>query len=328
MSAPQRRTDAGVVGDLLAAPHRYEFFQAVRLLEQAGAAERVRYRNRLSLAFPPNQIENISADGDEWIRITPAFMGLLGSQGVLPLHYSEGLNRHEKTSNDGGPRALLDLLSHRATQLFYEAWAMHQPESMAAPASSGEDDGFLAILLALAGTPEATPGAGVRRATLARYAAHIRHRTVSAPLLAAMYAEYFDTGVVVDQLVGHWQPLDRAHQAQLGVANVDLGDGVLLGERIYGCDARVRLRIGPLGRDGCEDFLPGGSAAEQLATLLKLHCGAGMTWEVRLIRRAGDIGCPRLDGASRLGVDTFLVAHTGEGTRQPDREELMYLLHT
>jgi type VI secretion system protein ImpH len=317
----------GVLDDLLAQPHRYEFFQAVRLLQQAGASERLRYRNRLSLGFPPNQIENITAEGEERIRITPAFMGLLGSQGVLPLHYSEGLNRHEKTSNDGGPRAFLDLLSHRATQLFYEAWAMHQPESMAGPTaasttSTDEDDGFMAILLALAGVASRD---GVRRATLARYAAQIRSRNVSAPLLAGMYSEYFDTGVVVEQLVGHWQPLERGHQAQLGRAHVDLGSGVLLGARIYSCDARVRLRIGPLGHDAWERFLPGGSAAAQMAAMLTLHSGAGMTWEVRLIRRADDVRGPRLArAANRLGVDTFMVA----GTPQRDREELMYLLHT
>jgi len=322
MLAPQRRTDAGVIGDLLAAPHRYEFFQAVRLLEQAGAAERVRYRNRLSLAFPPNQLENISQDADEHIHITPAFIGLLGSQGVLPLHYSEALSRYEKTSNDGGPRAVLDLLSHRATELFYQAWAMHQPVSMTA---ADQEDGFMAILLALAGADSC---AGVRRETLARYATQIRSRNVGAAALAGMYSEYFNTGFVVEQLVGHWQELQPDHQAQLGVANVDLGSGVLLGERIYGCDARVRLHIGPLAPDAYEGFLPGGSAAVQLAAMLKLHCGAGMTWEVRLIRRAGDLRGPRLDGASRLGVDTFLVDDQGTGAPQPDREELMYLLHT
>lgn len=322
MLAPQRRTDAGVIGDLLAQPHRYEFFQAVRLLAQAGATEQVRYRNRLSLAFPPNQIENISQDAEEHLRITPAFIGLLGSQGVLPLHYSEGLNRHEKTSNDGGPRAFFDLLSHRATELFYQAWAMHQPVAMA---SADEDDGFLAMLLALAG---AAAGGGVRRATVARYATQIRSRNVSAPALAGMYAEYFDTGFVVEQLVGHWQPLAHEHQARLGVAHVDLGGGVLLGARIYGCDARVRLHIGPLDRDAYEGFLPSGCAAVQLAAMLKLHCGAGMTWEVHLVRRADTVRGPHLDGASRLGVDTFLVDERGDNTLQPHREELMYLLHT
>ena len=322
MLAPQRRTDAGVIGDLLAAPHRYEFFQAMRLLEQAGAAERVRFRNRLALAFPPNQIENISQDAEDCIRITPAFMGLLGSQGVLPLHYSEGLNRHEKTSNDGGPRAFLDLLSHRATELFYQAWAMHQPESMQ---TADADDGFMAILLALAG---ASACEGVRRETLARYATQIRSRNVGAGTLAGVYSEYFNTGFVIEQLVGHWQALEPDHQAQLGVANADLGSGVLLGERIYGCDARVRLHIGPLGRDAYEGFLPGGSAAAALAAMLNLHCGAGMTWEVHLIRRADAVRGPHLDGASRLGVETFLVDDRLENTLQPDREELMYLLHT
>lgn len=322
MLAPQRRIDAGVIGDLLAAPQRYEFFQAMRLLEQAGIAERVRFRNRLSLAFPPNQIENISQDAEERIRITPAFIGLLGSQGVLPLHYSEGLNRHEKTSNDGGPRAFLDLLSHRATELFYQAWAMHQPESME---TADEDDSFMAILLALAGADSC---AGVRRETLARYATQIRSRNVGASALAGMYSEYFSTGFVVEQLVGHWQTLEPDHQARLGVANAHLGSGVLLGERIYGCDARVRLHIGPLDREDWEDFLPGGSAAAQLAAMLNLHCGAGMAWEVHLIRRADAVRGPHLDGASRLGVDTFLVDDRENTTSHPDRKELMYLLHT
>lgn len=317
MPASQRSTDTGVIAELLEQPHRFEFFQAVRLLAQARLPQ-PRYRNRLSLAFPPNQIENIGEESDGRIRLTPAFIGMLGSQGVLPLHYSECVNRHEKSHNDGGPRAFLDLLSHRATELFYQAWAKHRPEAMDEP---DDDDSFLTMLLALAGVPEC---AGVQPETLARYAMQIRSRSVSAPQMAGMYAEYFDVPFAVQQLVGQWQPLESEHQAQLGRANVDLGSGVLLGERIYGCDARVRLRIGPLPESAYERFLPGGADAVQLAAMLGLHCGAGMTWEVCLVREGSALRALCLDGASRLGVDAFLV----DGGPQPDREELMYLLHT
>ncbi|WP_286159374.1 type VI secretion system baseplate subunit TssG [Janthinobacterium sp. HH01] len=135
--------------------------------------------------------------------------------------------------------------------MFYLAWSKHRPECMT---TQDGEDGFLAMLLALSG---AHPGESVDRETLARYAMQIRSRSVSAPLMAGIYSEYFSVRFVVEQLVGQWLPLADADQARLGKAQVDLGAGVILGERIYSCDARVRLRIGPLGRDVYEDFLPG-----------------------------------------------------------------------
>lgn len=320
MPATQRRVDAGLIEQLLAEPHRFEFFQAVRLIELAQEGERLRFRNRLSLAFPPNQIENVSGDA-AGIRITPAFMGLLGSHGALPLHYSERIHRHEKDSSDGGPRAFLDMLSHRALMMFYLAWVKYRPECLV----KADGDQFLAMLVALSG---AQPGADnpIDRETLGFYAMQIRSRSVSAPLMAGVYSEYFNVPMAVEQLIGEWQPLSSKDQAQLGKANVDLDGGVLLGTRIYGCDGRVRVRIGPLDRDSYECFLPAGSGARKLAAMLRLHCGVGMTYEVHLIQRAADVRGFSLNGMgeARLGVDARLLSASSE----QDRGELMYLLHT
>jgi len=321
MTATPRQLNAGLIAQLLADPQCFEFFQAVRLIEQSDPPLQLRYRNRLSLAFPPNQIENISGDGDDTIRITPAFMGMLGSHGALPLHYSDRINRHEKTSSDGGPRAFLDMLSHRALGMFYQAWARHRPECMV---SEEGGDEFRAMLTALSGAGES--GEVLDHETLAFYAMQIRSRTVSAPLMAGMYAEYFDVPFAIDQLVGEWRELPQEDQACLGVANVDLGAGVMLGRRIYGCDARVRLRIGPLDRQRYESFLPGRGAATHLAALLALHCGVGMTYEVYLVQRAADQRGVRLDASEdvRLGISARLLTKPADG----DRQELMYLLHT
>lgn len=326
MSAPQRRVAPGLIGELLAEPHRFEFFQAVRLIglaqREGGAGPRgVRFRNRLSLGFPPSQIDNVSGD-DKGIRITPAFMGLLGSQGSLPLHYSERINRHEKGNSDGGPRAFVDIFSHRALGMFYEAWARHRPECMDGPEHG---DAFMRMLAALSGA-QSTADDVIDGETLAFYAMQIRSRAVSAPLMAGMYAEYFDVPFAVEPLVGEWQDLPAGDQAQLGGANVDLGCGVLLGQRVYRCDGRARLRIGPLDRDGYDRFLPGHSGALRLAAMLALQCGVDMCYEVHLIQRAQDVRGFSLDEANgaRLGVDACLYS-------QPpgrDREDLMYLLRT
>jgi type VI secretion system protein ImpH len=134
MPTPQRRKPVAVVSELLADPHRFGFFQAVRLLERwlgrgaptgvgpgAGRTpafdERIAFRNNLSLAFPPSEIaalvlhrreaETTEAESDrdgslltasdvERIELTPAFFGLLGAGGALPTHYTELLVRREE----------------------------------------------------------------------------------------------------------------------------------------------------------------------------------------------------------------------------------------
>lgn len=312
MPTAQRRTDTGVTGDLQATPQRFGFFQAVRLVAQ-WRPDSARFSNRLSLSYAPSEVENLIVNPDS-VRITPAFIGLLGSQGVLPLHYSERIARHERDHNDGGPRAFLDLLSHRPVQMFYQAWARNRPECA--------DQAYLDMLNALAGAQ--TIDHAVDRETLARYAMQIRSRTVSAPQVAGVCTEYFGVPVQVEQLVGAWTALPDEDQARLGQANVEADGGILLGSRTYSCDARTRLHIGPLDKQGYDSFLPGQPAARQLHAMLKLHCGVGMTWEVHLMQRAQDIQGTRLDDCRRLGVDARLQSIPAT----QDREELMYLLHS
>ena len=350
MPAPQRRPGAGVIGQLLAEPHRFEFFQAVRLIElwlrQDGEAagdvvddtvcERVRFDNRLSLAFAPSQIAAVALEeragnvawlGDaltpqRWahVRITPAFMGLLGGSGVLPLHYSERIAVYEQSQRDLGPRAFLDMLSHRSLAWFYQAWAKPRPECMTTQEGG---DAYLQMLSALAGL-RAAPGSGLERETLAFYATQFRSRAVSAHAIAGVCSEYFGVPFVVEPLIGVWTELPPPHQAQLGVAHVGLDAGVLLGARIFECDSRVRVRIGPLGRDDFEDFLPGRAGAASLAALLSQYCGAGITYEIRPTLRAADVcGCHLGAGEAALGVDAYLLA----GPSARDRDDTFYLLH-
>jgi len=139
-----------------------------------------------------------------------------------------------------------------------------------------------------------------------------------------MCTEYFGVPFKVEQLVGRWNELPASDQTQLGLASVQLDGGVMLGSRIYNCDARVRLHIGPLDKDRYERFLPGHPSAHHLQAMLELHCGIGMTWEVHLIQRAGDMRGVHLNATTRLGVNARLLSQPAT----QDHDELMYLLHT
>jgi len=335
MLTTQRQPGLGLIGQLLAEPHRFEFFQAARLVSLAmrqregadRAPVRLRFNNRLSLAFPPSDIggagqEYPSYGGAEYgMRITPSFLGMLGSTGALPLHYSQRIASHERDTGDGAARAFLDLLSHRTQGMFYQAWAKHRPECMG--------DGFLDMLTALSGAGRSQHRSAIARETLAFYAARIRSRTASAATMAGICSEYFGVPVQVQQLVGEWQLLPERHQARLGVANVSLDGGVLLGMRIYSCDARVRIRIATPDRSAFERFLPGGDGAISLHALLQLPVGAGMRYEIRPVLSADDVRGFSLApseqaGGARLGVNAYLQ----QGPCTQDRDDTMYLLQS
>src|SRR5215213_5654634 len=93
-------------------PYRFDFFQAVRLLYKifdskqpvGGDAmpheEAIRFRTRISLDFPASQIDSIAEvtderTGAERMEMLINFMGMLGTSGAMPMHYSEiAFDRH------------------------------------------------------------------------------------------------------------------------------------------------------------------------------------------------------------------------------------------
>lgn len=357
MPTPQWKPAPAVIEQLLSEPYRAEFFQAVSVielwLEQHGVEHgtallaHLRFPNRLSLSFPPSQIAalTVRADGPvdgaaallaalrarrlEHISITPAFMGLLGGNGTLPLHHTQRIAAYERDTGDGGPRAFLDLFSNRSVTLAYQAWTTHRPDRMC---DAEGRDRLLPMLLAFAGvrphTPheaetEADEDALIAEETLAFYAAQFGGRRVSASVVAGLLSEYFGVPFALEQLVGAWTPLAPEHQTRLGVANVTLGAGAVLGKRVYSRDKRARLRIGPLDKASFERFIPRSSASRALERLLGMFCGVGMTFEVRVVLRRQDVRGARLGAGARLGIDAFLLSRPAGG----DRDDLAYLLH-
>ena len=112
-------------------PYRFDFFQAVRVLERLfGHAvgtdgspedEVIRFRAHQSLLFPPSEICGIADEQEGRLAVTVAFMGLTGPSGGVPRHYTE-LVIDRLRQKDHTLRDFLDLFNHRLISLFYRAW--------------------------------------------------------------------------------------------------------------------------------------------------------------------------------------------------------------
>lgn len=362
MCPAHRRFDPGLIDQLLEHPQRFEFFQAVRVLErhfaqdgqsrgrlESQVSDRIRFRNPLTLGFSPSQIESLEpqfapadegdAGGDSdqkdtartlaYVHITPAFIGMLGTHGTLPTHYTEQVADRERYHRDRAARAFFDLFSNRAVGQFYQAWKKYR---LAVQYESDRKNRFLPLVLALSGLGfgalrdrlHEAPGS-IDDESIAHFAGLLRQRPLSATALQDMLKRYFRVPVRIEQFVGRWYRLPASQRSCLGATNAVLGKTALAGERVWQRNLRVRIHVGPLGRRGYAAFLPGGEFAAALEKLLTLATGAQFEYEIRPILRAADVKPVALSetDSARLGFDSFLMTRPATS----DRSDTSFELH-
>ena len=138
MAAESRTPNLAVVPDPVEAhlrrePYCFEFFQAVQLLERLTPdaapvghfvpppTEAVRFAVHPSLVFPASEIQSLTYREDQPPLMSVNFMGITGPLGVLPIHYTEFIQRRQQ-EGDTSARDFLDLFHHRIISLFYRAW--------------------------------------------------------------------------------------------------------------------------------------------------------------------------------------------------------------
>lgn len=148
------RTGPPLIEQLVAEPWRFDFFQAVRLLEQCAAErmqdaphshvhavgyndppeeELLRFHALASHVFPPGEVCSITPlvdpDGDSGTNLrfdmVVPFFGLTGPSGVLPQHYTQLLIDRIRL-HDYALRDFLDIFNHRMLSLYYRAWEKYR----------------------------------------------------------------------------------------------------------------------------------------------------------------------------------------------------------
>lgn len=331
MATPDRRTDPPLEELLFEEGYRFDFFQAVRLLERLlpdrppigrdaePHREVVRFHSRLSLSFPPSAIHEIAREGDGTgqVRMTVAFMGLTGPSGVLPHQYTELLIERARRK-DSTLREFLDLFNHRMISLFHRAWEKYR---FPIAYERGEEDRFSQYLFDLMGM-----GTGGLRGRLEIaderllfYVGLLAQRPPSAHALERLLQDYFGVPAEVSQFEGQWIELSEEDQSSLGASgkNHELGVSTVAGRRIWDQQAKFRVKVGPLTfRQFC-DFLPDGATFRPLAQLIRFFVGQELDFDIQLILRAGEVPTCRLGkpgpGGQKLAWSTWLK--TREFTR-------------
>jgi type VI secretion system protein ImpH len=300
--------------------HRFDFYQAVRLLEMLEkvlrpnatlSLETVRFRSRVSLGFPASDIYEIRFPEDAAPEMIVNFMGLAGLLGPLPMPLTElvlSTPAIRTIDADGEPVHkppavvdFLDIFNHRLITLMYRVRQIHRPALTANPPSEGPVAQILFSLIGL-GHPslrgrmvDVRPGVrpeGLPDSALLFYSGILARRPRSVVGLQCMLADYFGIQVRIRQFIGRWRKLDPRQWTVLGGKhrrNIRLGQNVVIGTRVWDKQTHIRIKLGPLPRQKYFALLPGGSAHKALRNMIRFYLDPEFSFSLTLVLRKEDV---------------------------------------
>lgn len=337
MAQPHRSETYALILRLMEKPYAYDFFQAVRRIENAratpapiGSSSRladdpVRFGQEASLAFATSTIHSYRAGSrGEPDRMVVNFHGLLGPNGPLPLHLTEYIRDRTRNARDLSPARFLDVFHHRMVSSFYRAWALSQPTASFDRAivnpQSDRVSGYVASLTGL-GFESLQNRDALHDLAKLFYAGHFSNQTKHPEGLVRMVADFFGVRCQLVELVGDWIDLPRESQTRLGASpeTGSLGSSCVIGTRVWDCQHKFRLRIGPLPLADYERMLPDGRSFSRLEAIVRNYVGIEFAWDVQLVLRKEEVPQTRLGSTGRLGWTTWI----GNSPKSADVDDLI-----
>ena len=328
MASTNRPTSDAVVLEqaLKEQPYKFGFYQALRRIEcvhnnkpRLGASSRpvddaVRLSQEPSLAFAPSTLASFkTAHKSNVPQLAVYFFGLFGPNGPLPLHLTEYARDRIRNSEDPTFSAFLDMFHHRLLSLFYRSWANAQPT---VNFDRPDEDRFRTYVGALfgLGMPSLRDRDEIPDPSKLFFAGRLSSQTRNAEGLVAMIKRFFNLPAAVEQFVGEWLKLPNDSLCRLGVSpqTATLGVNIAIGDRVWQCQHKFRIILGPLDYDDYKRLLPGRESGKRLRALVRNYVGDGMDWDVNLVLKKQNVPAMSLGKDSLLGWNTWLGKRKGD----------------
>jgi len=322
MASTHRPTSDAVTFEqaLTTQPFKFGFYQTLRRLEciyhdkpRLGTSLRpiddaVRLAQEPSLAFAPSTLASFKCgqNGDV-SQLAVYFFGLFGPNGPLPLHLTEYARDRLRNSDDTTLTEFVNMFHHRMLSLFYRSWANAQPTVNFDRPSHDRFRTYVGALFGL-GMPSLRDRDEIPDLTKLHFAGRLSSHTRNAEGLVAMIQRFFNFPAAIEQFVGEWLKLPGNSLCRLGVSplTASLGINIAIGERVWQCQQKFRIVIGPLEYSDYQRMLPGRESGKRLRAMVRNYIGDSMDWDVKLVLKKEKLPPMRLGMDDLLGWNTWL----------------------
>ena len=296
MARTNRKSTPTVKDTLFQEPYRFEFHQAIKLLEYLyphaipfgetvnPLDEVVTVKSRIyleSMASDIYSLENVPLNSGIPTILNVNFMGIAGIQGPLPFPYTEMLIQRIR-NGDTSLKDFLDIFNHRLMSILHRIRKQYLISLNSYVPEKTEIAIGLKAFIGI-GQQALENRLHVPDRSLLDYAGLYWSHPRSAKGLESILNSYFNIPIRVESCVGQWQSLPKDQQTHIGRNGQwqRLGEGAVLGTRVWDQQSHFRLHLGPLDVEKLDIFLPPGRGFERLKDLTELYVGPVMSFSVR-----------------------------------------------
>jgi type VI secretion system protein ImpH len=305
-----------------------QFVQFLRCLQRDSGTrigEEIRLSNQpvrlvpdVEPAFPVSELSWWQEGSTESPRPTLAvnFFGLFGPSGVLPNHYTQ-LIQERLAIKDRSLLEFLNIFNHRILCMFYQAWEKHAfAVSMETAVASQRKATVTEALWALVGNrlPASRDRLSFEDTSVLYYGGLFASERPSQESLRASIEDFTGFRTEIENLVGQWLRLAPEDQSRIGTfplgefAGNSLGIDTIVGELTWNIENRFRVRLGPVGWNDFNDYLPSGEMLRPAFDFARRFVGPQWDFDIQILVFAEEVRGVQLHPQQpfRLGWNTWL----------------------
>ena len=301
----------------------YDFFQAVRKIENALETERtlgttshpkfdlLRFKQNAELKFHTGAISKSELNvSQKKLEMFVNFFGLLGTNSPMPYFFTEHIIDMAREGNTS-LIDFLDIFQHRMLSFFYRAWAVNQ---QCVSYENNKEDHFKEYIYSIISEnyQHNRNESSLPEDSKIYYSGHLIHAEKKSESVRAILNSYFDVPVTINEFEPFWLDIPDESNFRLGGSSENgcLGRSTFAGEKTYNCTMKYKIIIGPMKYKKYKSMLPGTLGYRNLIDWLD-HCTPHeLTWEVQFTLESNEV--PYFDSKAALGYSSWLLSSKSE----------------
>lgn len=282
MAIIARRKLPGLIKNIIKHGSQYNFFQAIRLLENnwltqdlsaSGVNKNLQLASASEISFPATDIKECTINEYNKLKLKLTFMGLCGVDSPLSHYFLEYAQRDDECAQCISD--FLNIFSNRPYTFLYLVWKKYRPYA------HREKSPYSEYLKFLSGNTLTTEDTN-EFAFVGLFGSPI-HNAIA---LTGIISEYLNNiPVNVQQFVPCL--IDLKAVLQIGVDKICLGDNAVLGSQIAATTRKIIIQIGPLDNQHAAQLFPGQVGNYRLKNLISRYLGPTLQFDIMLIVNIG-----------------------------------------
>ena len=345
MATPGRTSLYPLIWNILNNPKRYEFVQALRILEkfdligspcafqsnestvEDSASFTARFLTQCNLVFPSSVISKGFIYNQRIVSFTISTFGLIGPTGTLPYSYSAIVNAELQKKNSS-LKSFIDIFQNRSVSLFYGACTKYRLIFAYERREKSHGDDFKTSIDSVNGMNSRyfQNRLGINDDIIAYFTGFFSSQKRNASGLENVLTEMLQVPVHFCPFRGYWINIlehDRSaltNNASTAKYNL-LGVDCIAGNKVWSSQNSFRLYIGPVELDDFVKLLPGGKSFSAINSIVALYCGKQFRFEIKILLERSSVPSTKIRNlednraSSILGRNTWLLSHESTAAR-------------